>query len=103
MPFQLGPDRKGRWIDVTTLVFIDEIRAKTNMTLLYGRVKIGRRVIDFVPHGHWQMTTFLAYVQQILMPTLEESDIVVMDNLRKQRAGNREKDFSLFPAPSPLS
>ena len=60
MPFRLGPDRKGRWIDVTKLVFIDEIQAKTNMTPLYGRAEIGRRVIDFVPHGHWQTTAFLA-------------------------------------------
>jgi len=30
------------------------------MTPLYGRAEAGRRVIDFVPHGHWKTTTFLA-------------------------------------------
>ena len=75
------------------------------MTPLYGRAEIGKRVIDFVPHGHWKTTTFLAalrhdgltapmvvdgaingelflaYVEQILLPTLKPGDIVVMDNL----------------------
>ena len=30
------------------------------MTPLYGRAEIGKRVIDYVPHGHWKTTTFLA-------------------------------------------
>ena len=96
-------------LDVTRLVFIDETWAKTNMTPLYGRAEIGKRVIDFVPHGHWQTTTFLAalrhdgltapmvvdgaingelflaYVQQILLPTLKEGDLVVMDNLSSHK------------------
>jgi hypothetical protein len=74
------------------------------MTLLYGRAEIGKRVMDFVPHGHWKTTSFLAalrhdgltapmvvdgaingelflaYVQQILLPTLKAGDLVVMDN-----------------------
>jgi len=90
------------------------------MTPLYGRAPIGRRVIDFVPHGHWKTTTFLAalrhngltapmvvdgaingelflaYVKQILLPTLKEGDIVVMDNLGSHRvAGVEEAIFSI--------
>ena len=75
------------------------------MTPLYGWAERGKRVIDFVPHGHWKTTTFLAalrhdgltapmvidgaingelflaYVEQVLLPTLKPGDIVVMDNL----------------------
>ena len=39
-------------LDVTKLVFIDETWAKTNMTPLYGWAERGKRLIDFVPHGH---------------------------------------------------
>ena len=87
-------------VDVERLVFLDETWTKTNMTPLYGRAEIGKRVVDFVPHGHWKTTTFLAalrhdgltapmvvdgaingelflaYVQQILLPTLKPGDIV---------------------------
>jgi len=85
------------------------------MTPLYGRAEIGKRVIDFVPHGHWKTTTFLAalrhdgltaplvvdgaingkiflaWVKQELLPTLHEGDIVVMDNLSSHKvAGVKE-------------
>jgi transposase len=87
------------------LVFIDESGAKTNMTRLYGRAKAGNRAVDDTPSGHWCTTTmissvrldgstacmvvdgattkdvFRAYVEQILLPTLIEGDIVVLDNL----------------------
>jgi transposase len=96
-------------IDVTKIVFIDETWTKTNMTPLYGRAEIGKRVIDYVPHGHWKTTTFmaalrhdgltapmvvdgaingalfLAYVEQILIPTLQAGDIVVFDNLSSHK------------------
>ena len=79
------------------------------MTPLYGWAEIGKRVIDFVPHGHWKTTTFLAalrhdgltaplvidgaingkiflaWVKQELLPTLREGDIVVMDNLSSHK------------------
>jgi transposase len=87
------------------LVFIDETWAKTNMTRRYGRCAIGRRLVAKVPHGHWRTLTFLAalrcdridapcvvdgpingqsflaYVEQFLVPTLTPGDIVIMDNL----------------------
>jgi transposase len=87
------------------LLFIDESGAKTNMTRLYGRARRGARVYDHVPNGRWETTTMIAAVgrngpqapwvvdgpmdgdafavwaEQVLAPTLQETDIVVMDNL----------------------
>ena len=111
--------------DCKKLVFLDAVLAgcnfsvatwtKTNMTPLYGRVLIGKRVMDFVPHGHWKTTTFLAalrhdgltapmvidgaingelflaYVKQVLLPTLKEGDIVVMDNLGSHKVSGVEE------------
>lgn len=85
------------------------------MTRTYGRSPSGTRVIEKVPYGRWQTTTFLgamradgfiapltvegaingplflAWVQQQLAPALRPSDIVVMDNLSSHKvAGVRE-------------
>lgn len=92
-------------LDPTRLVFVDETGASTKMARLYGRAARGRRCVASVPHGHWKTTTFvgglrlsgmtapmtldgamnaaafLAWVEQVLAPTLTEGDIVVMDNL----------------------
>ena len=70
-----------------------------------GRAKRGERCRAPVPHSHWQTTTFtgalrldgltapmvldgpmngdafLAYVEQVLAPTLRPGDTVIMDNL----------------------
>jgi len=86
-------------------VFVDETGAKTNMTRLRGRSEGGKRLVASAPGGHWCTTTllssmrldagtaamviesatdrdvFLAYVREILVPTLRAGDIVVMDNL----------------------
>jgi hypothetical protein len=35
------------------LVFIDETRAKTNMTRRHGRSPRGTRLIAKLPHGRW--------------------------------------------------
>lgn len=72
---------------------------------MYGRARKGERCRAPVPHGHWKTTTFvggltlagvvapmtldgamsgaafLAYVSQVLAPTLRRGDVVVMDNL----------------------
>jgi len=93
------------FIDPGRLVFIDETGASTKMTRLYGRAPRGQRLVASAPFGHWKTTTFvaalrrtgltapmvldgpmtgpafLAYVQQVLVPTLRRGDIVVMDNL----------------------
>ena len=86
-------------------MFIDETGASTKMARRYGRAPRGERCQAPVPHGHWKTTTFvgalrlegmaapmvldgamhgaafLAYVEQVLVPTLKPGDIVVMDNL----------------------
>lgn len=75
------------------------------MARLRGRAPRGERLVGKIPHGHWKTTTFvaalrstaltapgvidgpmngnafLAYVEQILVPSLNPGDIVVMDNL----------------------
>jgi transposase len=103
--------RRARWkrhqgkLDPSRLVFIDETWAKTNMTRSHGRCLKGKRLVAKVPHGRWRTMTFLAalrhdritapcvidgpingrsflaYVEQFLVPTLQPGDIVVMDNL----------------------
>lgn len=103
--------RRERWrrhqrrVDPRRLVFIDETWAKTNMAPLRGWSTCGKRLIGKVPHGHWKTMTFiaalrhdridapcvldgpingasfLAYVEQFLVPTLQPGDIVIMDNL----------------------
>ena len=91
------------------LVFLDETGANTKMIRRYGWRPKDSRVISHVPHGHWKTTTFvaalratglsaplvldgamngesfLAYVQQFLVPTLQVGDIVVMDNLSSHK------------------
>jgi len=71
----------------------------------YGRSPRGVRLRDYTPYGHWQThtivaglrvegltaaavfdgpldnPTFLAYVEQVLVPTLRPGDVVVLDNL----------------------
>ena len=84
------------------------------MARLRGRARRGQRCRAPVPHGHWTTTTFtgalrlsgltaprildgpmngdafLAYIEQVLVPTLDPGDLVVMDNLpAHRRAGVR--------------
>lgn len=103
--------RRQAWFDAQPdltperLVFIDETGASTKMARLRGRAPRGQRCRAAVPHGHWKTTTFvgalrlggmtaplvldgpmneaafLAYVQQMLAPTLKQGDTVIMDNL----------------------
>ena len=75
------------------------------MARLRGRAPRGQRCRAPIPHGHWKTITFvvalrlcglsapmildgpmngpafLAYVEQVLVPTLRPGQIVVMDNL----------------------
>lgn len=93
----------------TRLIFIDETWVKTNMTRMHGRCAKGQRLIDKVPHGRRETLTFvaglrcdgviapclldgpidaesfLAWVEQLLVPTLQPGDIVVMDNLSSHK------------------
>lgn len=87
------------------LVFIDEFGATTNMARSRARGPRGQRVICKTPHGHWKILstiaaltvrgmlgfgsfdwatdteTFLAFVQDGLLPNLKPGQVVVMDNL----------------------
>lgn len=80
------------------------------MTRLYGRCPRGQRLVDKIPLARWHTTTFLAalrydrmaapmvldgpidgtwflaYVEQVLCPTLAAGDIVVLDNLGSHRS-----------------
>lgn len=103
--------RRAQWkkyqgrLDPRHLVFIDETWAKTNMTRTHGRAPRGKRLVAKAPHGRWRTLTFLAalrhdrlvapcvidgpingdsflaYVEQVLVPTLGPGDIVIIDNL----------------------
>ncbi len=97
------------------LVFIDETGTSTKMARRYGRAPRGQRCQAAIPHGHWKTTTlvaaltldgilapmtidgamtgaaFLAYVEQILVPTLKPGDIVIMDNLPAHKPASVRK------------
>lgn len=102
-------------LDARRLVFIDETAVTTKMVRRHGRSPRGKRLVASVPHGHWKTLTFvaalridgltapfvidgamdgpsfLAYVEQVLAPTLHKGNIVFMDNLRTHKiAGVRE-------------
>jgi transposase len=102
-------------LDPDRLVFIDETGTSTKMARLRGRAPRGERLVGKIPHGHWKTTTFvaglrstaltapcvidgpmngnafLAYVEQILVPTLKPGDVVVLDNLSAHKVpGIRE-------------
>lgn len=80
------------------------------MARMYGRNRRGLRLRAYVPHGHWQTLTFiaalrhdritapwiidgpingdifLAYVLNVLCPTLQPGDIVIIDNLGSHKS-----------------
>jgi len=86
-------------------VFVDESGVTTDLLRRYARSLRGTRIRDHAPCSHWQThtvvaalrptaltatavfdgpidsTTFRAYVEQILVPTLRPGDVVVLDNL----------------------
>jgi len=79
------------------------------MTRLRGRSKRGERLVDTSPHGHWKTSTliaalgiegmrcsmlvdgavnadvFEAFVERVLVPTINEGDVVVLDNLSSHK------------------
>ena len=98
--FEAQPD-----LDPARLIFVDETGLSTRMARLRGRCARGKRLRSGVPRGHWKVTTFvaglrlsglgapmvlngpmtrdwfLAYVEQVLAPTLTPGDVVILDNL----------------------
>jgi transposase len=97
-------------LDPLKLVFVDETAATTNMARRYGRRRRGQRLRCGVPHGHYKAITFVfglrlrgvvapkaydhamnaetfeAWLEHHLLPTLEEGDIVVLDNLKAHKS-----------------
>ena len=91
------------------MIFLDERGVTTSMTRIYGRRADGRRIHETTPGAHWKIRTilgamrlsgitaamtieeatdadiFLTYVEQILCPTLQPGDVVVMDNLSSHK------------------
>jgi transposase len=88
-----------------SFVFLDATGATTAMLGRYGWGPRSERLVDKAPQGHWRTTTFVAglrasgiiaplvldgpmtgavfrtYVEQLLTPTLQPGDVVVLDNL----------------------
>jgi hypothetical protein len=91
--------------DTRQYVFLDECGVATDLLRRYGRSPMGTRLRDHTPCSHWDTHTvvtalrldgltapavfngpidnpsFLAYVEQVLVPTLRPGDVVVLDNL----------------------
>jgi transposase len=91
-------------IEPKRLVFVDETGVTTAMTPAYGRAPAGERVEASAPASWESVTviaamglggvrapmafegavnapTFLAYVEQVLVPALHGGDVVIFDNL----------------------
>jgi transposase len=113
--------KRERWrryqgrIDAARLVFIDETWVKTNMVRTRGWGPRGLPVRDDAPYGHWKTLTFLAalrsdridapyvfdgpingrsflaYVEQMLVPTLSPGDVVILDNLGSHKSATARK------------
>ena len=91
--------------DASQYIFVDETGVTTDLLRRYARSPRGTRATDHTPCSHWQThtivaalrpteltatavfdgpmdsATFLAYVEQVLVPTLRPGDVVVLDNL----------------------
>jgi len=97
------------------LKFLDESGSNLALTRLFGRARPGERVSEGVPQNYGENVTmlaalsaagveapmtingavdgvaFLAYVREVLSPTLSEGDIVVMDNLGAHKVAGVEE------------
>lgn len=92
------------------LVFIDETSLKTNLVKATGWARVGKRLIDHAPFGHWNTQTFIAglsdhgliapwvldgamngpsfetYIEHRLAPALRPGQIVIADNLSSHKS-----------------
>jgi transposase len=107
--------REQGWLDTTRLVFLDETAITTNMVRLNGWGPCGERLVADAPMGRWETVTFiaglrrtgivapmvikgamngesfLAYMEQCLVPTLKRGDIVVADNVSFHKVAGVEE------------
>jgi transposase len=101
-------ERQGE-VSASRLIFIDETWARTNMTRTHGRCPKGQRLVAKVPRGRHRTLTFvaalrcdgmlapclldgpidtesfLAWIEQFLLPALRPGNVVVMDNLSSHK------------------
>jgi transposase len=102
---------KASSLPADALVFIDETGSNIALTPLYARAPQGERARGKVPRNRGKNTTLIAalslsgmgaamilegsantsafevYVEQILIPSLQAGQIVVMDNLQAHKSG----------------
>jgi transposase len=95
--------------DAAQYVFVDESGVTTDLLHRYARSLRGTRIADHTPCSHWQThtvvaalrpteltaaavfdgpidnTTFRAYIEQVLVPTLRPGDVVILDNLQAHK------------------
>ena len=96
-------------LDINKLYFLDESSVNLGMTRLYGWGKKNERVEDYVPDVRFERTSIIStlslgginapmtfkgtldadlfreYVKQVLAPSLQGGDILVMDNLSSHK------------------
>ena len=96
------------------LVFLDQTGTTTKMTRRRGRARRGARLKADGPFGHWATQTFIAglrcdgltapwvvdqpmnrqifdtYVETQLAPTLQQGDVVILDNLPSHKSAKAE-------------
>jgi len=92
-------------LDPERLIFLDETAIMTNMGRTHGRCIQGMRLVEPIPHGHRMTSTFvaglrtcgitapyvvsgamngpmfLAYIEQMLAPTIVAGETLIMDNV----------------------
>ncbi len=97
--------------DAMGFVFFDETSTATNLTRRYARARGGARALGYAPRNYGRRTTllaaltpdgltapmllegavdtaaFVAYLDQVLVPTLRPGQVVILDNLSCHRAG----------------
>ena len=97
-------------LDLTRFKFVDESGVNLALTRLFGRAPRGARIVDSVPKNYGENVTmlgalsltgvealmtvngatdgdiFLAFVHEVLVPTLHEGDVVIWDNLGAHRS-----------------
>ncbi len=103
-------------IDPERLVFVDEMGSNTSLSPIYAYSPVGQRACCSVPRNRGKNTTLLssmsargmgsslavdgptdrkvfeAYLERMLLPTLEAGQIVVMDNLSAHK-GERIREL----------
>jgi transposase len=96
--------------DAVPFVFLDETSTATNLTRRYARAQGGARAFGYAPRNYGRRTTllaaltpagltapmllegavdtaaFVAYLAQVLVPTLQPGQCVILDNLSCHRA-----------------